>query len=267
MIRLSRAFAVIIALGPPALAAEEFDCLMDPSEVIELGSPVAGLIEEVLVDLGDQVEEGQVVARLTSSLEQSTVDILELRAGSTGVVEAQEKQVEMMQRRFDRVAELKSRGVATQEAMDQVESELISVQSLLVQAELNRDLALKELARARIALGQRTITSPINGVVRERVLVGGEYADADDHILKLVKLNPLRIEAFVPVSLYGRVLVGDRAEIRPAPPLEGSYSATVKTVDPVFDAASATFVLVLELPNPDGALPAGHRCRLELPGG
>ena len=62
--------------------------------------------------------------------------------------------------------------------MDQIESELISSQSLLMQAELNRDLALKDLVRAQIALGQRTIKSPIDGVVRERVLVGGEYVDA-----------------------------------------------------------------------------------------
>ena len=254
-------------LSPVASGADSFDCLMDPSEEIELGSSVSGLLEEVLVELGDPVKAGQVVARLTSSIEQSTVDLLELRANSTGVVDAQARQVEMMQGRYDRVSSLLERGVTTQEALDQIESELISAQSLLMQAELNRDIAIKELARARIALGLRTITSPVDGIVRERVLVGGEYADADDHILKLVRLDPLRIEAFLPVSYFGQVKVGDNAIIRPVAPLEGAFEARVKTVDPVFDAASATFVVVLELPNPDRALPAGHRCVLELAAG
>jgi RND family efflux transporter MFP subunit len=249
---------------PVAGAAETYDCLMDPSEEVELGSPVAGLLEEVYVHLSDEVKVGQVVAKLTSSIEQSTVDLLELRAKSTGVVEAQEKQVEMMQRRYDRILALKERGVATQESLDQIESELISSQSLLVQAELNRDLALKELARAKIALGLRTITSPVDGIVRERVLVGGEYVDANDHILKLVRLDPLHVEAFVPVSLFGKVHVGDKALVFPAAPLEGVNDAVVISVDPVFDAASATFILILQLPNSEGKLPAGHRCRMEL---
>lgn len=265
MIRTLACTAILAA--PVATVAETYDCLIVPSEAIELSSPVAGLLEEVTVDLGDHVEKGQVVAQLTADIERSTVEILELRANTSNVVEAQARQVEMMQRRYARVLKLLERGVATDEALDQIESELISSQSLLMQAELNRDLALKELARARISVDQRTIRSPIDGIVRERVLVGGEFADADDHILKLVRLDPLRIEAFVPVSLFGKVSVGDSAVVRPAVPLEGEYSAVVTTVDPVFDAASATFVLVLELPNPTGALPAGHRCRLELVGG
>lgn len=257
----------VLSVWAASVAAEDYDCLMDPSEVIELGSAVAGLLEDVTVDLGDRVTAGQEVARLVSAIEQSTVELLELRANSTAVVEAQAQQVEMMTRRYERVVALVERGVATQEALDQIEAEMISAQSLLLQAELNRDLALKELARARIALGQRTIHSPIDGVVRERVLVGGEYVGSDDHILKIVRLDPLRIEAFVPVSLFGKVAVGDMATVRPVAPLQGEYPARVISVDPVFDAASATFVLALELANPDGALPAGHRCRLELVAG
>ena len=43
-----------------------------------------------------------------------------------------------------------------------------------------------------------------------------------------------------------------------------SYTAVVKTVDRVIDAASNTFRVRLELPNPNGALPAGLRCKVDL---
>ncbi|WP_172329194.1 efflux RND transporter periplasmic adaptor subunit [Mangrovicoccus sp. HB161399] len=264
MTRLFPCLAVVLAAAPAL--ADGYDCLMDPLRTIELASPVAGLLKEVLVDRGDVVAKGQLVARLTSDIEQSTVELLTLRAESDAVVEAQEKQVSMMERRYDRVQKLSERGVATQEALDQVETELIAAQSLLMQAELNRDLALKELARAKIALGERTIHSPVDGVVRERVMSGGEYVSSDDHVVKIVQLDPLRVEAFVPVSLFGRIAIGDHATVRPAPPIEGTYSAEVVAIDPVFDAASATFVVVLELPNPDRKLPAGHRCSLEIGG-
>ena len=263
---IGRTVISLLLLCTPAIA-ESYDCLMDPSEEIELGSPVAGLLEEVVVDRGDRVQEGQVLARLRSEIERSTVELLKLRAESTGVIDAQTKQVEMIERRYQRVVSLLDRGVATQETLDLVESELTASQSLLVQAELNRDLALKELARARIALELRSIESPVDGIVRERVLVGGEYVDSDDHILKIVRLDPLRVEAFLPVSLYENVAIGDMALISPAPPLAGAYEGRIVSVDPVFDAASATFVIVLELPNPEGTLPAGHRCRLEIAAG
>ncbi|RYH07328.1 efflux RND transporter periplasmic adaptor subunit [Tropicimonas sp. IMCC6043] len=258
-----RTIMVLALLAPcTARAQSVIDCLMDPSESVDLGSPVTGLLEEVLVQRGDEVEAGQLVARLNSSVEESTVELLELRANSTSVIDAQREQLAMIERRHDRISALRERGVATEEALDLVEAERISAQSLLVQAELNRDIAIKELVRARAALGLREIHAPISGIVSERALTGGEFVGQDDYVLRIVRLDPLSVEGFVPVEMFGRVKVGDRALITPAPPLSGSFDAVVTVVDRVFDAASGTFVVRLELPNPEGRLPAGHRCEL-----
>lgn len=259
----SWAIAALALLTPGVAQAQSgIDCLMDPSEAVDLGSPVVGLLEEVLVERGDEVEAGQLVARLNSSVERSTVELLELRANSTSVIDAQRETLSMIERRHERISELHNRGVATEEALDLVEAERIAAQSLLVQAELNRDIAIKELVRARAALGLREIHAPISGIVAERVLTGGESVGQDDHVLRIVRLDPLSVEAFVPVAMFGHVKVGDRAIVTPAPPLAGSFEARVTVVDRVFDAASGTFVVRLELPNPHGDLPAGHRCAL-----
>ncbi|MBS0126639.1 efflux RND transporter periplasmic adaptor subunit [Thetidibacter halocola] len=260
------ALVLSLLLAAPPVFAQGYDCLMDPFETVELASPVAGLLDEVLVERGDVVTEGQLIARLSSEIEESTVDLLAIRANSTAVIDAQAQQVEMIRKRHDRIVQLQDRGIATQETLDQVETELIAAQSLLLQAELNRDLALKELARAKIALGQRTILSPVDGIVRARVMGAGEYVDADDHIVEIVQLDPLRVEAFVPVSLFGKLNVGQSGTVRPAEPIAGAYEARIVAIDPVFDAASATFVVVLELPNPERSLPAGHRCTLDIGG-
>lgn len=248
----------------PAARAESYDCLMDPAEVIELGSPATGLLEAVSVSRGDQVVAGQEVARLLSEVEASTVDLLRTRANNTAVVEAQADQLATIEKRYERIAAMRERGLTTEEMFNQVEAEVIAGRSLLAQAELNQEIAVKELARAEIALQQRRITTPVDGVVARRVLSAGEYVGTDDHILEIVRLDPLKVEAFLPVSLYTQVSVGDTAEIRPVAPLDGAYTATVTAVDRVFDAASGTFVIELELPNEDGALPAGHRCRLDF---
>jgi hypothetical protein len=59
--------------------------------------------------------------------------------------------------------------------------------------------------------------------------------------------------------------VGMRAQIIPEAPIGGKYTAIVKIVDRVLDAASGTFGVRLELPNPDNRLPAGIKCKVIFP--
>lgn len=249
-----------------AAAQEMFDCLMDPAQVVEVGSPVSGVLNEVLVHRGDLVEKGQVLASLDSTLEQATVDLLRTRADSMELVETYAEQLEMLDRRINRIQTLRDRQVATEDAVDQLRAEYLSAQALLNEASLGREVAVKELARAEAAMRLREIRSPIDGIVSERALAPGEYIGEDDHLVQIVQLSPLHIEAFLPVDKFGQIAPGDRAQVRPAPPLEGSYEAEVRVVDRVFDAASGTFGVRLELSNPDGRLPGGHRCILSFPG-
>jgi hypothetical protein len=52
------------------------------------------------------------------------------------------------------------------------------------------------------------------------------------------------------------------AEVKPESPPGGVYTAVVKIVDTVIDAASGTFGVRLELPNPDYHIPAGLKCQV-----
>jgi len=265
MRRATRSIVVLgLLLASQAMGQEKFDCLMDPYDTIDLGSPAAGVLAKVLVKRGDAVRIGEVVAELDSTLEQGNVELLELRAESDAVIEAQREQLDLINKRYERIAQLRQRGVASEEDFDQIESERIAVYSLLVQAELNRDIAIKELRRARAALRLRQIVSPVDGVVSERLLSPGEYIGSDSAVVRIVQLDPLSIQAFLPVRLWGRVAIGDVGTVYPAAPIEGEYRATVVSVDRVLDAASGTFVVQLELPNPDRALPAGHRCEISF---
>jgi hypothetical protein len=54
----------------------------------------------------------------------------------------------------------------------------------------------------------------------------------------------------------------DTARVVMAEPVNHTVTATVTVVDQVFDAASGTFGVRFDLPNPDGSLPAGQRCRV-----
>ena len=59
-----------------------FDCVITPSQSVDLGSPVPGQLAEVSVDRSDRVSADQVVARLDSRLEEANLVI----AALSGVV-------------------------------------------------------------------------------------------------------------------------------------------------------------------------------------
>lgn len=143
-----------------------------------------------------------------------------------------------------------------------VERAAVAVNS--ARAELsNRRLAELELSRAMAELQQRTVRSPITGVVVKRFLSPGEFVNHAP-IVELAQLDPLRVEVFAPVALLGQVRVGARAQVMPEAPVGGTYAARVTIVDRVLDAASGTFGVRLALANPGYRLPAGLRCKVRL---
>ncbi|MDT4874637.1 hypothetical protein FQZ97_1099480 [compost metagenome] len=70
----------------------------------------------------------------------------------------------------------------------------------------------------------------------------------------------------MPVSEFGKLRVGMNAQVLPKAPIKGRFTGKIKVIDQVLDAASGTFGLRIELPNPDNYIPAGHRCTVSFEG-
>ncbi len=126
-----------------------------------------------------------------------------------------------------------------------------------------RKLAELEVKRSEDVVAQRTLHSPVNGVVVALILRPGELASSNqkDPILRLMEIDPLNGELILPVSQYGKIRIGQRAKVTPEQPVGGTYTAAVEVVDPTLDAASGTFGVRLRLPNPGNKIPAGVKCR------
>lgn len=127
-----------------------------------------------------------------------------------------------------------------------------------------RRIAELELKRAQESFKTRTIRSPFDGVVVDISVVPGESVE-DRPLLKIARIDPLNVEVIAPVQLLGKIERGMKAKVVPEEPIGGQYIAEVVIVDQVVDAASGTFGIRLELPNPDNALPAGLRCQINFP--
>ncbi len=131
-------------------------------------------------------------------------------------------------------------------------------------AETERRIAQVEHQRAKAHLTRRAINSPVDGVVVDVTMSPGEYVHKQATVMVIAETDPLNVEAFVPVTRYGSISAGMLAEVKPEDPIGGTYRAEVTVVDSVFDAASRTFGVRLELSNPGFALPAGVRCTVRF---
>ena len=84
-------------------------------------------------------------------------------------------------------------------------------------------------------------------------------------MMRVAVIDPLRVELMVPTALYGTLSPGDKVSDPSRTARRDAGDAVVRHVDQVLDAASNTFRVRLTLPNPDHRLPAGLRCKAELP--
>lgn len=261
------AFLVIgWAVALPAWAAE---CLIEPTQMVEVASAVPGLVASVNVRRGDRVKKGQVLATLDDRAERAAMVVARYRATQTGPSELAARKIQFAQQRFHRREALaKERLIASQDS-DDAEGELRVAESELKVAAENRELAKLELEQHSVQVSLRTVRSPIDGVVVEQLANPGESVEAGpgkQGIFKLAQIHPLRVHVILPKDQFGKVKVGDAVTVKAESPVSESLKATVKTVDRIINAASGTFVVWLELPNPDFRLPSGIRCNAELGG-
>ncbi|MBI3898162.1 MAG: efflux RND transporter periplasmic adaptor subunit [Gammaproteobacteria bacterium] len=232
-------FYLWLLLATNAFAAppiSEFEGLIEPNMTVELRSSVDGVIESIAVDRSAVVKQGQELVKLRAGVEEAALALAETKS-------------EFDKRKQSRAQQLYAKNAIPFSDKDE--------------ADANARISEQQMRHARETLNLRIIRSPISGVVAERYLSPGESVK-DKTILKLVQINPLRIELVLPASAFGQIQKGMSAQVQPELGSVGPLNATVTVVDKVIDGASGTFAVRLEIPNPTQAIPSGLRCKVRF---
>lgn len=248
--------------------AAQFDCIIEPSKTVEVRAASEGLIEKIWVDRGDMVKAGQVLVTLDSGIERAATDAARYRSTMQGRIRTGETRVEFSTAKYHRREKLADQSFISLHDRDEALTEKRLAESELVEAKDDRRLAEIEYRRLSEQLRLRTIKSPVDGVVVDRMLNSGELADNRDlrkPILKLADIGTLFVEVLMPNEAFGKLKVGQTVEVLPEAPVGGRYTATLKVIDRVHDAASGTFGVRLAMANPGLKLPAGIKCKASFP--
>jgi RND family efflux transporter MFP subunit len=259
--RLAALCALLVAM--PA-SAQEFDCMIEARQAIEIRSPVEAVIDRVYVKRGDTVRKGQLLVTLAAGPERAALELARSRARMQGEIKGTEARLEISRKKAARAEELYKQQFISENALDEARAELQLATEELRRVRETQRLNELEANRAAEVLAMRSIRSPLDGVVVEVMLKPGEFGAITfkDPIMKLADIDPLHVEVVLPVSEYGQVKPGQKATVIPEAPVGGRYETAVSLVDKVVDAASGTFGVRLELRNRKLDIPAGVRCRV-----
>jgi RND family efflux transporter MFP subunit len=217
------------------------DGVVEAAQQATLSAQTSGRVRELPVDVGDVVEAGQVVARL-SNIEQGSG----LRQAQAGL-RAAEAMVAEARLHFDRVGKMVKDGLMSQAAYDQAQAGYDSAKAAL-------DAARAAVREAGEQLEYTTVRSPYAGFVTERQVRIGEAVGQGQPLLSLLSLDTLRVHADIPQSEIEAVRTFSRAAVL----LEngGRIEAERVIVFPQADARTHSVRVRLELPaNQTGVRP------------
>lgn len=252
-----------VTASPPA--PKPLGCLIEPDRVADLGSQVVGVVERLHVERGDSVTSGQLLLSLRADVERASVTAADSRARVDADVLAANASLELAEQKLRRAHALVAQSFVSDQALEQALGEAEVARQKVNQVRSQQRIWVDERRVAVAQLALRTVRSPFAGVVVERFVNPGERVE-ERPLLRVAVIDPLRVELMVPTAQFGTLAPGDRVTIRPELPGVDAVTATVRHVDRVLDAASNSFRVRLTLPNPNYRLPAGLRCKADLPG-
>jgi RND family efflux transporter MFP subunit len=258
---ISAAVAFVLAAGP-AVALDE--CLIEPWKVIQLGARSTGVLETLIIDRGEEVAAGQLVASLNSEIERASLELAEARAENGTLIALASARAEYEDVAAERNESLFKRKIISAQQIEEARATHRIAQLQVVQAEDEQKIARLELKRAQAIYDLKSIRSPIDGIVISTDRTEGEFLDDGDHVATIAMIDPLRVEAFLPLERLPLLEEGARVKIFPQEPVGGEFDGVIDVVDRVVDARSGTIGIRIRVENPEKLTLAGLRCNLQF---
>jgi len=273
---------------------------VEPITKVEVKSKASGIVKKLLVEYGDRVKKGQLLAQLDkveieAGVEQSRAALLAADANLNGAeadyerakVDAESPDIPLLKRAYDRAEQMAKDGVVSESALDDAEKgykmavnkqNVARAQMTVLKAKIAQSQA--EVARDQASLKQfieqlsyTDITSPIDGIVLSRdvemgdavssILVLGSSATL---VMTLGDTSQVYVKGKVDESDIGRVYLGQPARIKVESFKDKTFKGVVTKISPmgVEKDNVTTFEVRVSIDNPGGELKAEMTANAEI---
>jgi len=253
-----------------------------------VSAEVSGRVARLAVDMGDKVKAGSPLVlldaerlRYHANEQQAALQQTRAKLGAQGdqlpppgqtpdVLSAAAKRAQAQQA-YDRAKALAAKNLISRQDLEAAETNLQTAAAaheaaIASERELRAELIAKEatLNSATRDLKDTTIRAPFDGVVAERMVSEGQYVDAQAPVIRLVRLDPLRLTADVPEKFAPNVHVGQAIELRTDAYPDTPVTGTITRISPDVNLKSRAFAIEADVRNEDGLLKPGTFARLKI---
>lgn len=216
-----------------------------------IASKVTGRLVALMVEEGNQVKEGQIIARLENEDVLAARDQAEanLKAAQANL-EAAKAELEEAARIFNRNQQLVARGSIARAEYETSEARYLKAQASVASAEAAIRASSAALKGAEVALEYTLIRVPFDGVVLTKnadigdiITPLGAAANAKAAVVTIADLNSLQVEVDVSETNLGLVKIGQPCEIQLDAIPESRFQGVVHAIVPTIDRSKATVMV------------------------
>lgn len=223
---------------------------VEPTEQVEVGTQVSGVIDKLYVDYNTSVKRGQLLAELDKSTLRARV--LQAKASLSSA----QNELNYQTLNFNRI-----KALFESEMVSEIEYE--SADYKLNNANASVERLISELDQAEVNLSYATIYSPIDGIVLERTVEQGQTVAASFNtptLFTIAKdLKSMQVEADVDEADIGQVEVGQKVSFTVDAYPEDVFVGKITQLRlmPIISSNVVTYTVIVDAPNPELKLKPG----------
>ena len=194
---------------------------------VDVRSRTSGQVVATLKEEGDQVREGEVIARLDAAAARLQVTQMEVAYGDA-------------LRNFEREEKMFKRKLTSDERFENAKAQL--------------DRTRAQLDQAKLSLSYTEILSPVEGVITIRQVELGNMVTGNQVLCSVADFDPLLARIRIPEKNIGKILVGQGARVTVESAPGRIFNGRVKMISPVVNPESGTIKVTIEIPADKGGI-------------
>ncbi len=227
-----------------------FAATLAPDRRAAVAAEMSGRVAEVLVEVGDSVEQGDILVRLDSTFARLAVASSQ---AALAAAEAQMREIERRVREAERLAEAQT--------IPQTDLEAVRAEAAVQAAEIDR--LRSHLREQEERFSRHEIRAPFAGSVNERFVETGDSVNVNEAVVALVDIDPLRVQFHVSDLERDSFAPGTALSLTVDSRPGETFSPAIRSVANAPAPGAGLYLIEANLPNPDQSLAAGSRARVK----
>ena len=236
----------------------------------EVAPKISGRLEKLMLDIGDRVKHGDLIATLdddeiVQQLDQARAELVVSKAN----VEESRSALENARREYERVRTLREKKIASQTEMDTIEANLNAAEAKqkVALAQVTQKEAAAKAVEVRLSYTQITANwedGPETRVVGEKFVDEGTMLSANEPIISILDIRNLIAVIQVIERDYSKVHIGQNAEVTTDAIPGQVFTGTIARIAPLLKETSRQARVEIDLDNEKELLKPGMFVRVEI---